>query len=238
MFGQTPRSIDMSPFQLRVQSLAREAETHVYQRTDRMFAGLLACQWVAGIAVANWLSPLTWAGSESSTHVHLWAAVFLGGLIIALPIWFVFTRPGSVATRHVIAVAQILASALLIHLTGGRLETHFHVFGSLAFLSFYRDWRVLATASAVVAADHYFRGVYWPQSVYGLASGAGWRWLEHLGWVFFTDFFLVYCCLKSRQEMWAIAERQAQLEMTNQTVEQTVLERTAELARANSGSAC
>jgi hypothetical protein len=28
------------------------------------------------------------------------------------------------------------------------------VFGSLAFLAFYRDWRVLVTASAVVAADH------------------------------------------------------------------------------------
>ena len=51
-----------------------------------------------------------------------------------------------------IAVGQTLTSALLIHLTGGRIETHFHVFGSLAFLAFYRDWRVLVTASAVVAA--------------------------------------------------------------------------------------
>jgi PAS domain S-box-containing protein len=194
-----------------------------------MFAGLLAFQWVAGIALARWLSPLTWAGTQSSTHVHLWAAVFLGGLIVALPIWLVFTRPGFVITRHVIAVAQILASALLIHLTGGRLETHFHIFGSLAFLSFYRDWRVLATASAVVAADHFLRGIYWPLSVYGLASGAEWRWIEHMGWVVFTDFFLAYCCLKSKQEMGAIAERQARLEETNETVEGTVLDRTAEL---------
>ena len=37
----------------------------------------------------------------------------------------------------------MLMSALLIHLTGGRIETHFHVFGSLAILAFYRDWRVL-----------------------------------------------------------------------------------------------
>ena len=34
-------------------------------------------------------------------------------------------------------------SALLIDLTGGRIETHFHVFGSLAFLAFYRDAGVL-----------------------------------------------------------------------------------------------
>jgi len=42
-----------------------------------------------------------------------------------------------------------LTSALLIHLSGGRIETHFHIFGSLAFLSFYRDWRVLITATAI-----------------------------------------------------------------------------------------
>ena len=47
------------------------------------------------------------------------------------------------STRYTIATAQMLMSALLIHLTGGRIETHFHVFGSLAFLAFYRDWRVL-----------------------------------------------------------------------------------------------
>ena len=53
-----------------------------------------------------------------------------------------------------IAANQMLWSALLIHLSGGRIETHFHVFGSLAFLAFYRDWRVLLTATVVVAADH------------------------------------------------------------------------------------
>jgi ABC-type dipeptide/oligopeptide/nickel transport system permease component len=46
----------------------------------------------------------------------------------------------------------MLTSALLIHLTGGRIETHFHVFGSLAFLAFYRDWRMLLSATIVVLA--------------------------------------------------------------------------------------
>jgi hypothetical protein len=59
-----------------------------------------------------------------------------------LPVFLAFKRPGYAFTRHTIAVAQMLTSALLIHLTGGRIETHFHVFGSLAFLAFYRDWRV------------------------------------------------------------------------------------------------
>ena len=66
--------------------------------------------------------------------------------------------------------AQMLMGALLIHLTGGRIETHFHVFGSLAFLAFYRDWRVLVPATVVVALDHLLRGIFWPQSVYGVAG--------------------------------------------------------------------
>src|SRR6201987_206892 len=133
----------------------------VWQRTDRMFAGLMALQWLTGIGVALWITPRTWIGATSSIHVHVLAAIFLGGAIAAFPILLVFLRPGQAITRHVIAVSQMLVSALLIHLAGGRIETHFHVFGSLAFLAFYRDWRVLVTASAVVALDHALRGAFW-----------------------------------------------------------------------------
>ena len=143
--------------------------------------------------------------------------------------WLAFNRAGTTLTRHVIAVAQMLSSALLIHLCGGRIETHFHVFGSLAFLSFYRDWRVLVTGTIVVVADHFLRGLYWPESAYGLATGAERRWLEHSGWVAFIDIFLIYSCVRSRNEMWTIAERQARLEEANATIEQTVSERTAAL---------
>ena len=80
---------------------------------------------------------------------------------------------------------------LLIHLTGGRIETHFHIFGSLAFLAFYRDWRVLITASAVVAIDHYVRGIFWTRSIFGVLTTSPWRWLEHVGWVVYEDLFLI-----------------------------------------------
>ncbi|HET6326179.1 MAG TPA: response regulator, partial [Planctomycetaceae bacterium] len=219
----------MKPLQTRIAELAAQAETKICGQTDRMFSGLLLFQWVAGLAVARWISPLTWAGAQSSVHAHVWAAALLGGGIITLPLWLAFNRGGAVITRHVIAVAQMLSSALLIHLCGGRLETHFHVFGSLAFLSFYRDWRVILTGTVVVAADHFLRGLYWPESAYGVATGAEWLWLEHAGWVVFIDIFLVYSCVRSRKEMWAIAERQAKLEDTNATIEQTICERTSDL---------
>src|SRR6202021_676562 len=112
-------------------------------------------------------------------HPHVWVALLLGGGVISLPIALALWRPGRSITRQIIAIAQMLMSSLLIHLTGGRIETHFHIFGSLAFLAFYRDWRVLITASTVVAVDHYVRGTFWAESIFGVLIANPWRWLEH-----------------------------------------------------------
>ncbi|MEA2626689.1 MAG: two-component system, sensor histidine kinase and response regulator [Candidatus Binatota bacterium] len=213
----------------RAAALLAESERKIWERTDRIFALLMIIQWVVGIAAALWISPRTWRGAESTTHVHVWAAIFLGGAISSLPVVLALTRPGRPLTRHVIAVGQMLTSALLIHLSGGRIETHFHVFGSLAFLAFYRDWKVLMTGSAIVAADHYLRGAYWPQSVYGVLSAEPWRWLEHAGWVVFEDVFLIIAIRQARVEMAEIAERHANLESVNEKIESEVLERTVEL---------
>lgn len=205
----------------------------VYRATDRMFAWLLLAQYLLGIVLAITVSPRTWAGDISRTHIHVWAAFILGGLIVALPIWLAHREPGRELTRHVIAAGQMLSSSLLIHLSGGRLETHFHVFGSLAFLAIYRDWRVLCTASLVVALDHWLRGLYWPQSVYGTLVSGQWRWLEHAGWVLFEVFFLVISCHKNVQEMQQDAFQRAQLELSHADIERQVSSRTADLLQKN-----
>src|SRR5262249_19800442 len=140
----------------------------IARRTDRLFAALILLEWLGAIVTALVVSPYAWAGSARWGHLHVWAAWVLGGVSPSLPVVLAWTRPGEPETRQVIAVGQMLMGALLIHLSGGRIEPHFHVFGSLAFLAFYRDWTVLISASAVVAADHLVRGLYWPQSVYGI----------------------------------------------------------------------
>ena len=215
--------------QERASQLLAAHQRAICVRTDRLFAFLLFFEWVAGILAACIISPRTWAGPVSQIHLHVWAALFLGGVIILFPLLLAFARPGALLTRHTIAIAQMLMAALLIHLTGGRIETHFLIFGALAFLAFYRDWRVVITATVVVALDHFLRGLYWPQSVYGTLTASHWRWLEHAAWVVFEDAFLIPACIQGVKEMRSIAERQAQLEATNEIIEATVQERTAEL---------
>ena len=204
----------------RANLLFAQYQLEIYRRTDRLFAGLMGFQWIAGIVFAIWVSPLAWSGTMSRTHTHVWAAIFLGGAICLFPALLGLLRPGEASTRYTIAVAQMLMGALLIHLTGGRLETHFHVFGSLAFLAFYRDWRVLVPATIVVALDHMLRGIFWPQSVYGVLVASQWRWLEHAAWVLFEDVFLVVSCRRSLAEMKETADRTAALEQEVRTRQQ------------------
>ena len=196
----------------RADELFGQYQQDIYRRTDRLFAGLMAVQWIAGILFALWVSPLAWEGASSRTHLHVWAAVVLGGVISLFPALLGLFRPGLTSTRYTIATAQMLMGGLLIHLTGGRIETHFHVFGSLAFLTFYRDWRVLVPATIVVALDHLLRGMFWSQSVYGVLVASQWRWLEHAAWVIFEDIFLVVSCVRSVAEMRQRADRTAALE--------------------------
>ncbi len=213
----------------RAADLLAQARRTIACHTDRLFAGLLAVECLVGIVVALWVSPRTWAGLSSRVHPHVWAALVLGPAVVGFPIALAFLRCGSQLTRHVVGIAQMLMGGLLIQFTGGRIETHFIVFGSLAFLSFYRDWPVLVSSSVVVALDHLLRGLLWPESVYGVLTPTLWRSFEHAGWVLFIDFFLISAARRAVAEMAETARRRAQLESAHQWVERQVVTRTAEL---------
>jgi two-component system sensor histidine kinase/response regulator len=226
---QTPCSSTDPAITDRAAVLFEENRQHVWKRTDRMFVWLMLFEWLAGIGLALWLSPRTWAGAASAIHPHVWTAIIFGGLLTAFPAFLAWRQPGHALTRHAMAVGQMLMSALLIHLMNGRIEAHFQIFGSLAFLAFYRDWRVLATATLVVAVDHFLRGLYFPLSIFGVPTVSHWRWLEHAGYVVFEDFFLLLAIRNSLDDTVRDARRKAALEALKENVENEVSARTAEL---------
>ena len=174
------------------ESLFNEELAKLRLATHRVFCWLLLGQWGAAVLCALGLSPLTWSGSDAALHWHVSAAVGLGGLLSLFPIALIRLAPSWRLTRHATTVAQMLFSALFIHLMGGRIEAHFHVFGSLAVLAFYRDPWVFASAVVVTLVDHVGRGLFWPESVFGVVTPTAWRALEHGGWVVFESAFLIW----------------------------------------------
>jgi two-component system sensor histidine kinase HydH len=208
----------------RATRLFSQHQAEVYRRVDWLFVRLMVGQWVFALAIALFFSPHGWAGKGRVVHEPVSTALLLGGVLTAVPLALVWLRPGTALTRHGVAFAQLLWSALLVHLTGGRIETHFHVFGSLAFLAFYRDWPVLLTGSAVVVVDQFVRGTLWPESVYGTAQPEWWRVLEHSFWLVFIDVVLLYSCRGAVREMREMAERRAAAELASEREQQKMRE--------------
>jgi methyl-accepting chemotaxis protein len=191
--------------------LARSLETSRLE-VDRLFLRLLPIQYLVMLAVAAMVSPLTWEGSTAKPHVHLVAAALLGGGLTLFPLYLLQNYSGSARSREVTAGAQVAISALLIHLTGGRIETHFHIFGSLVAIGLWRARSPLLVATVVVVVDHALRGLFWPRSVYGVLYASPFRTLEHGGWVLFELFFLWILVGRGEAELREISERQHELE--------------------------
>jgi hypothetical protein len=130
----------------------------------------------------------------------VWIVALERGAITAVPVSLALLYTGRTVTRHTIAGAQMLMSALLIQVSGRRIEVHFHIFGSLTFLAFYRDWKVLISASIVVALYYFFRPIRSSVHLWVLVVQP-WRWLEHSGWVVFEDAFLIISITQSLKEI-------------------------------------
>ena len=111
------------------------------EKANRIFVAVLICQFLLTLVIAFFTG--TWA-----------EGIVIGLLILALPVFLIKTTPFSAAARHSVAIAVQLFTALHIQQTMGLTEIHFEIFVMLAFLSFYRDWRVILTSVLVVALHH------------------------------------------------------------------------------------
>lgn len=189
-----------------------------HARTDKRFAKLLLVEWAVAVVLAVFISPQTWIGSSASPHMHLYAGIVLGGIIAVPPAYLGFVHGGAASTRHAIAVAQLCFCGLAIHLSGGRIETHFFIFASLAFLATYRDFHVMVTATVVTALDHGVRGIFFPESVFGLMSPDILRIVEHASYVLVEVGFLFFSIRDSLAEVRTQAEQRAAIEGNDRTL--------------------
>jgi len=188
--GLDPEEVDL------LHSEEKKSDAH----TNRLFSGLMLLQAAIALGLALLLTPQTWAGTQANIHVHVIASAALAIVLGVVPAYLGWDRGEHPLTRYVMAISQAGFSALLIHISGGRTEVHFHVFASLAFLSLYRDPLVLLSATLFTAVDHLTRAMLWPYSVFGLSDPALVLALEHAAWVVIEDAVLlvgIYSSLKA-----------------------------------------
>ena len=83
---------------------------------------------------------------------------FDSGLLHALPVVVLLAGalvPGGRLRRSLAASLGLLtSSAVLVHLSGGMIELHFHYFVAVAIIALYQEWIVYATAIAFVLLEH------------------------------------------------------------------------------------
>lgn len=184
-----------------IQQRTQQSLQGVWARSSRIFRYVFPLQFVVVATLAFIVTPNTWVGETSEIHLHVWTSIGLGLLLCLVPMVLSFQAPDSAACRHATAIGQMAMAGLLVHVTGGRIESHFHYFAVLAILAFYRDYPVILTATVVAAGDHLVRGIFFPLSLYGLDQVSIWRVIEHATHVVFEDVFLVLGIWYSRREM-------------------------------------
>jgi len=170
----------------RTQDLFEAHRKLIFERTDRFFGTLLSNgSWVSFLRL--WFRP-DWAGQFSQTHIHVWAAIFLGGATQVFHVLLCPARQGSDPSND--RCGQMLMGALLIHLTEAALRT-FSLFSALwRFWLFTVIGGFLISASAIVAVV-IFCVVYFGRSRSLEFCSEPWRAIEHAGWVIFEDIFLI-----------------------------------------------
>ncbi len=133
----------------------------------------------------------------------------LGGAVMVIAGLTYWGFKGSLFSRLMMGSLAMVFSALYIQQTEGRIETHFHIFGSMAFLLVYRDWTVVLAALLTVAVHHL--GFTWlqlgshsigdvPIIIFNYGCSWGIAFL-HAGWAIFVAVMVGAFAIVLKSEM-------------------------------------
>ncbi|ACB74111.1 ATP-binding protein [Opitutus terrae] len=215
----SPATTAAPPGTSRMHALFVAYGQRVIARAHRLFLWLLVGQWVAALVLALLFpSPAAWPLAAVGGSVF-------AGLAIALIRW----RPFTFASRCGVALAQIGFCALFVQLTAGRLEMYFCFFVAIAFLSLYRDWRVLVIAAAVAISHLMLTPLWQSDAALSQAAPSSWSGAEFNLWLLLETAVLIWAGLAGRREMRETCRAQEQHQLLLEELEQRVRDRTKHL---------
>ena len=107
-----------------------------------------------------------------------WHALLEGGSVATAAVVAAIPALGRRVRASIAALGLMSASAVLVHLSGGYIEMHFHFFVMVGVLALYQDWMPFLLAVAYVVLHHGVVGVLLPSDVYNhpAALAAPWLW--------------------------------------------------------------
>ena len=162
-------------------------------------------------------------------------AFIFGVPIAVVPLILSSQNPYSAISRHAMAIGVQLLTALHIHQSFGLIEVHFEIFVILAFLSCFRDWKVILTGTIVVAVHHvsfFFLQVNGlPLIIFEEGHVTFPVLLLHAGFALAEGGVLIYMAKQAHQEGAGAAELRLAIETMQQT--EGKLDLSVELNRDN-----
>ena len=130
-----------------------------------------------GILVVLWLHVVGLLGFGLLSGSGLWHSLVEAGLVAGPTLLGSWGR-GSRRVRAVLAsLGLITASAVLVHLSGGYIEMHFHFFVMVVLIALYQDWVPFLLAIGYVVLHHGVLGVLMPTAVYNHPAAIAHPWL-------------------------------------------------------------
>jgi signal transduction histidine kinase len=215
--------VDSTQLDARAREVRHAVVASLTVGTHRTFRVLFAVQWPVALLLA-WHNALP---GESRVLLTL----VLGATLSVPALLFARAAPQAWWVRQVMALAQIGWSMMFMWLLEGRSEAQFHLFVSLVFLVFYRDWSVLLTATAAAIAYPILRIALLPDS-YVVGPSAIWRVFDQGIWVVCEALILMLAVRNSLQTITKFSLINATLALQNEQIGRDVEERTAELMRS------
>ena len=162
--------LSVSPSRLLRRFLDSLPEGHaiaeeVWQRRHRGMQWLL---WLHVPAVALYAT----ARGKGPIEIFLEAGLIAAGGVAA---WL---GPKNRRFQSVaVTLGLVTSSAVLVGISGGVIELHFHYFVIVAVVSLYHDWAPFLTAIGFVAVEHGVMGVIDPRAVYNHADAIAHPWV-------------------------------------------------------------
>ena len=191
---------------------------------ERRHRAIVVLLWLHVIGVAAFALI-----SEGGVGHGLAEAAVLAGISV-----FASHRSGSRRVRGLVAsLGLITSSAMLVHLSGGYVELHFHFFVMIAIIAMYQDWAPFLAALAYVIVHHGLVGTLSPAAVYNHpdAWANPWKWAVIHGVFVLAASAASIATWRMNEAARARSERaERQVRRLNADLEQRVTDRTAQLA--------